>query len=68
VGAAALVPQAAFWRLKKAGMLPSITPPNAQAADEVVQQVKAAGGRAIAVQADVANEEQVLAMFKKCTC
>jgi NAD(P)-dependent dehydrogenase (short-subunit alcohol dehydrogenase family) len=38
---------------------------NAQAAEAVVQQVQAAGGRAIAVQADVANEEQVLAMFKK---
>lgn len=38
---------------------------NAQAAEAVVQQVQAAGGRAIAVQADVANEDQVLAMFKK---
>jgi NAD(P)-dependent dehydrogenase (short-subunit alcohol dehydrogenase family) len=38
---------------------------NAQAAEGVVQQVKAAGGRAIAVQADVANEAQVLAMFQK---
>ncbi len=38
---------------------------NAQAAEEVVQQIKAAGGRAMAVQADVANEEQVLAMFQK---
>ena len=38
---------------------------NAQAAEEVVQQIKAAGGRAMAVQADVANEEQGLAMFQK---
>jgi NAD(P)-dependent dehydrogenase (short-subunit alcohol dehydrogenase family) len=38
---------------------------NARAAEEVVQQIKAAGGRAMAVQADVANEEQVLAMFQK---
>jgi NAD(P)-dependent dehydrogenase (short-subunit alcohol dehydrogenase family) len=38
---------------------------NAQAAEEVVQQIKAAGGRAMAFQADVANEEQVLAMFQK---
>jgi NAD(P)-dependent dehydrogenase (short-subunit alcohol dehydrogenase family) len=38
---------------------------NAQAADTVVQQVQAAGGRAIGVQADVADEAQVLAMFKK---
>ena len=38
---------------------------NAQAAEEVVQHVKAAGSRAMAVQADVANEEQVLAMFQK---
>ena len=36
---------------------------NAKAADHVVQQVKAAGGRAIAVQADVAHEDQVLAYF-----
>jgi len=38
---------------------------NAKAADDVVRQVKAAGGRAIAVQADVADEGQVLAMFQK---
>jgi len=38
---------------------------NAQAADGVVKQIKAAGGRAISVQADVAHEEQVLAMFQK---
>ena len=39
---------------------------NAKAADDVVQHVKAAGGRAIAVQADVADEGQVLACSKKC--
>jgi NAD(P)-dependent dehydrogenase (short-subunit alcohol dehydrogenase family) len=33
---------------------------NAQAADGVVEQIKAAGGRAISVQADVAHEDQVL--------
>ena len=38
---------------------------NAQAADGVVEQIKAAGGRAISVQADVAHEGQVLAMFQK---
>ena len=38
---------------------------NAQAADEVVRQIRLAGGRAMAVQADVANEAQVLAMFEK---
>ncbi len=36
---------------------------NAGAADEVVQQIRAGGGTAISVQADVAQEEQVLAMF-----
>jgi NAD(P)-dependent dehydrogenase (short-subunit alcohol dehydrogenase family) len=36
---------------------------NALAADEVVRQIRAQGGRAIAVQADVADEAQVLAMF-----
>lgn len=34
------------------------------AADEVVRQIRAAGGTAIAVQADVAQEDQVLAMFE----
>ena len=35
----------------------------AAAADEVVQAIRAEGGRAIAVQADVGDEAQVLAMF-----
>ncbi len=35
------------------------------AADEVVRQIRDAGGRAMAVQADVAQEAQVLAMFEK---
>ena len=38
---------------------------NSAAADDVVRQIVAAGGAAIAVQADVASEEQVLAMFKE---
>jgi NAD(P)-dependent dehydrogenase (short-subunit alcohol dehydrogenase family) len=38
---------------------------NAQAADAVVAQIKKAGGEAMSVQADVANEGQVLAMFEK---
>jgi NAD(P)-dependent dehydrogenase (short-subunit alcohol dehydrogenase family) len=37
---------------------------NAQAAQEVVSRIRADGGRAIAVQADVADEEQVLDLFK----
>jgi NAD(P)-dependent dehydrogenase (short-subunit alcohol dehydrogenase family) len=36
---------------------------NAAAADEVVQAVRAAGRRALAVQADVADEAQVLRMY-----
>jgi NAD(P)-dependent dehydrogenase (short-subunit alcohol dehydrogenase family) len=36
---------------------------NSRAADEVVRQIRAAGGTAITVQADVAIEAQVLAMF-----
>ena len=36
---------------------------NASAADQVVRQIRALGAQAIAVQADVAVEEQVLAMF-----
>lgn len=36
---------------------------NAAAAEAVVQQIRSAGGTAIAVQADVAHEAQVVAMF-----
>mgnify|MGYP006200549789 FL=1 len=36
---------------------------NSLAADEVVRAIRASGGRAMAVQADVADEAQVLAMF-----
>ena len=38
---------------------------NSLAADEVVRQIRASGGTAIAVQADVAIDADVLAMFKK---
>ena len=38
---------------------------NSLAADEVVRQIRQSGGNAITVQADVANEVQVLAMFEK---
>lgn len=38
---------------------------NSLAADEVVRQIRADGGTAITVQADVAVEADVLAMFKK---
>lgn len=37
---------------------------NAAAADEVVARIERDGGRAMAVQADVAEESQVLAMFE----
>jgi NAD(P)-dependent dehydrogenase (short-subunit alcohol dehydrogenase family) len=37
----------------------------ADAADEVVAAIRAEGGRALAVQADVADEAQVLAMFER---
>jgi NAD(P)-dependent dehydrogenase (short-subunit alcohol dehydrogenase family) len=36
---------------------------NAKAAGEVVREITSRGGRAIAVQADVAKEEEILAMF-----
>jgi NAD(P)-dependent dehydrogenase (short-subunit alcohol dehydrogenase family) len=39
--------------------------PNSLAADEVVRRIRAGGGTAMAVQADVANEAQVLAMFAR---
>jgi len=38
---------------------------NSLAADEVVRQIRAGGGNAMAVQADVADEGQVLAMFER---
>lgn len=38
---------------------------NSLAADEVVRQIRADGGTAMAVQADVAQEVQVLAMFQR---
>ncbi|HSW19908.1 MAG TPA: SDR family oxidoreductase [Ramlibacter sp.] len=38
---------------------------NSLAADEVVRQIRAAGGSAMSVQADVADEAQTLAMFGK---
>lgn len=38
---------------------------NSLAADEVVRQIRAAGGHAIAVQADVGDEAQVMAMFAR---
>ncbi len=38
---------------------------NSLAADEVVRTIRAQGGTAITVQADVAQEDQVLAMFAK---
>ena len=38
---------------------------NSLAADEVVRQIRAEGGNAMAVRADVADEAQVLAMFER---
>ena len=38
---------------------------NARAAQEVVRHIEAEGGRALAVQADVGDEAQVLAMFRE---
>ena len=38
---------------------------NAEAAQAVVQRIEAGGGRALAVQADVGDEAQVLAMFRE---
>ena len=40
---------------------------NSLAADQVVRDIRAGGGTAIAVQADVSHEGQVLAMFDKVT-
>jgi NAD(P)-dependent dehydrogenase (short-subunit alcohol dehydrogenase family) len=38
---------------------------NRGAADEVVASIQRAGGRAVAIQADVAHEDQILAMFER---
>ena len=38
---------------------------HSRAADEVVRQIRASSGQAIAVQADIASESQVMAMFEQ---
>lgn len=38
---------------------------DAAAADDVLRQIRAAGGAGIAIQADVAREDQVVAMFER---
>ncbi|MES2413146.1 MAG: SDR family oxidoreductase [Pseudomonadota bacterium] len=38
---------------------------NSLAADEVVRQIRGSGGQAMAVQADVSDEKQVVTMFEK---
>jgi len=38
---------------------------HAEAADDVVKQIESGGGNAIAVQADVSNEQQVRSMFQQ---
>ena len=38
---------------------------NSSAADSVVRQIRDAGGKAIALQADVSDEQQVLALFRR---
>lgn len=38
---------------------------NAAAAEAVVQQIRAAGGRAVALQADVAHEDQIVRLFQQ---
>lgn len=38
---------------------------NAQAAEDVAKRIRAAGGTAITVKADVAQEDQVIAMFER---
>jgi len=38
---------------------------DAKAAQQVVDEIKANGGKALAIQADVADENQVVAMFRK---
>ena len=38
---------------------------NSLAADDVVRQIRQAGGQAMTVQADVSNEAQVVSMFEK---
>ena len=40
-------------------------PSSAEAADEVVREIEAAGGRACAIAADVSDEQQVITLFEK---
>ena len=55
----------ACWRRARAIAVAVNYAANAAAADEVVREIRAGGGKAIAVQADVAREDQVLAMFEQ---
>lgn len=40
---------------------------DARAAESVVRQIEQGGGRAVTLQADVANEQDVIGMFEACT-
>ena len=56
--------RAVALKLGKAGYLVVVNyASNAKAADEVVAAIKADGGKAVAIQGDVAREADVLALF-----
>ncbi|HEX6361561.1 MAG TPA: SDR family oxidoreductase [Albitalea sp.] len=57
---------AAAWRCAEHGFAVAVNyAHDAAAAGRVVERIRAAGGRATAVQADVSDEAQVLAMFAR---
>jgi glucose 1-dehydrogenase len=65
-GAATGIGRATAGRLAADGaavVINYVGPPDQ--ADEVVKEISGAGGRAVAIQADVSNEEQVVSMFER---
>jgi glucose 1-dehydrogenase len=65
-GSATGIGRAAITRLASEGAAAVVNYVGSrEPADEVVGDIEAAGGRAIAVEADVSNEEQVQAMFAR---
>ena len=65
-GASRGIGAATAWQAARAGYAVAVNyTRNSLAADEVVRKIRQTGGTAITVQADVAHEDQVLAMFEK---
>jgi glucose 1-dehydrogenase len=64
-GAASGIGRATAVRLASDGAAVIVNHHGGSAADEVVAQIAEAGGRAVAIEADVSDEQQVQAMFSR---